>query len=451
MKWCVVTSAAAALTLLVVSPVAAQEVDPSSPEPPPPGEAVLEEEGATPPDEAAPEGEPEGETAPEDGASEPVSEPVAEPEPEPEGPVVQEAPIEPEVSEPVEPSPPPAAAAPAEPGPGEEDAETERLRVGSEEIYGDALPFRNTRLVYENIFNAYQLNRGSELSYNPYYAMSLSIQPRWYFTDALSARLRLDVETELTNADDTTDYHETRVSDLNLDLVYDPIVEIPVAGITVGAGFRFGFPTSPESQAATRYLGLGPELRLARVFPVLDGLLLAYNFRYQKYLNRYTTLQRETNPYGCTREEPYCEHGQAGDYARSHGFFNTITLSLDFLRGIWRPMNFSVMVSFMNYLTYEPTDTTVTISGGQEVRVPTDPDSLTYAPTDPVTHQAAIWYVFELGLEITDYLAVALGASTLSPQLAPDSSYRTPFFNRYTNLYVDLTLDVERLVSVFRR
>ncbi len=314
----------------------------------------------------------------------------------------------------------------------------------SEETWSDSLPFRNSRLVYENVFNAYQLNRGSDLSYNPYYAMSLSIQPRWYFLDNVSARLRLDIETELTNADSTSDYHETRLSDLNLDIVYDPIVMIPGAEISVGAGFRFSLPTSLTSQAASRYLGLGPDLRLARVFPVLDGLVLAYNFRYLKYLNRYTTLQRETNSYGCSGSYPtYCEHGQNGTRAAVHGFFNTIVLSLDFLREIWRPMNFTIAVVFMNYLAYEASDATVTLMGGQQVPV----DHI----EDPVTHRASNWYVFDLGIEITDYLGLSIGASTYTPQLRPDSTYEQPFFNRYTTLYVDLSLDLERLVAVFRR
>ena len=68
-----------------------------------------------------------------------------------------------------------------------------RIRLGGEETYSDALPFRGTALIYENIFNAYQLNRGNDLTYNPYYAMSLSARARWYFTDPPSLRLPFDL------------------------------------------------------------------------------------------------------------------------------------------------------------------------------------------------------------------------------------------------------------------
>ena len=223
-------------------------------------------------------------------------------------------------------------------------------------------------------------------------------------------------------------------------------VGLSVSSLNTGsrAGFRFSFPTSLTSQAESRFLGLGPELRLARVFPVLDGLIVYYGFRYMKYLNRYTTLQRETNPYDCTRADLNCEaHGQLGDPARSHGFSNSILLQLDFLRELWRPMSFAVQVVFNNSLGYDLPEATVQLLGGREVPV----DHI----ADPVNHRASIWYVFDVSLEITDYLSVSVGASTFSPQLRPDSTYRQPFFNRYTNIYVDLGLDIERLVSVFRR
>ena len=46
-------------------------------------------------------------------------------------------------------------------------------------------------------------------------------------------------------------------------------------------------------------------------------------------------------------------------------------------------------------------------------------------------------------------LQVALGYETVSPQLAPDSTYYNPFYNRYTTLYLDVRLEVEGLVALF--
>jgi hypothetical protein len=44
-------------------------------------------------------------------------------------------------------------------------------------------------------------------------------------------------------------------------------------------------------------------------------------------------------------------------------------------------------------------------------------------------------------------LGITLGMSTVNPWLAPDSSQYTPVFNRYSVVYLDLTLDIAGLVS----
>jgi hypothetical protein len=405
---------------------------------PGPSEAPPEAQPPAPAEPTAPaEGTPTAPPAEETPTAPPAegTPPAAQPEALPPPPIEAAAP---ELAEEEE------EAAESEEAAGAAEGEEERHRVGSEQQYTNALPFRNTVLIYENIFSVAQLDRGYQQTYNPYYAMSLSLQPRWYFTDELSIRLRFDIEGELTDADDTSNYHETRVSDLYLDLVYNPIYTIPRLDLGIGLGLRALFPTSLESQAESRYVGLSPDLRLARVFDVLDGLTISYQFRYTKYLNRYTTMQRDTNPYECTGDDPGCmANWQLGDPARSHGFSNWIQLDLEFLSEQWRPMTFSVSVIFLNYLTYEVPEAEVELMGGQTVSV----DHI----EDPVNHVAFIWYTFELGLDITDYLSVAIGASTYNPQLAADSTYREPFFNRYTRIYVDLSLDVERVVAAIRR
>jgi hypothetical protein len=340
-----------------------------------------------------------------------------------------------------------------------------RRRVGTEEAWADALPFRNSSITYENVISNRTIYQGDDLTYNPYYAMSVSLRPRWYFTDAFSTRLRFDVETELTNADNTTTYREPRVSDIYLDFVYDPIVKIPGVGVSVGAGLRFSLPTSVESRAQTRYLGIGPELRLARVFSVLDGLTMAYSFRYTKYINRQDMVSRSSNPYTDGRptspvgpqSDPMLEaayfatpavqtagmdpHDHSGVPALSQAFTNTLMVRVDFLRR-YVPMSFTVMTAFLNGLTYGVPEHTTEVSGT---------DHTVAHIADPTTHRPSIWYVVDLGVEITDFLSASVGASTLSHQLAPDATYRTPFFNRNTNLYVDLSLDVERFVALFRK
>jgi hypothetical protein len=446
MRWCssLIVAVSASLVSLVAS---SEEVQtPAAPEAPPSAEMPESRQGE--------EGD-IGVTAPQPvPAPQPLPAPQPEPVPAPQPvpaprPEVQPQPapttvlVAPELSQPApEPETPEAEGAAEGASPEAGSDESERIRQGGEETWSDALPFRGTMLIYENIFNAYQLNRGADRTYNPYYAMSLSARARWYFRDPLSLRLRFDVEVELTDADDTTDYQETRVSDLTLDLVYNPVYTIPALGVDLGLGVRAVFPTSLQSQAETRYMGLGVDLRLSRTFDVLDGLVIGYVFRYTKYLNRYTTMERETNPYACSPNQPDClANHQLGDPSRSHGFTSDILLELNFAERV-RPMALSFNLIFLNYLTYEVPEATVELMGGQTAVVE--------HIEDPQNHQASIWFVVDYTIELTQYLALSVGASTLWPQLAPDSTYRTPLFNRYTTVYLDLSLDIERLVAAVR-
>ena len=38
--------------------------------------------------------------------------------------------------------------------------------------------------------------------------------------------------------------------------------------------------------------------------------------------------------------------------------------------------------------------------------------------------------------------------STAGPQLAPDSSYYNPFYNRYSAIYLDLVCDLDEVVGL---
>jgi hypothetical protein len=189
-------------------------------------------------------------------------------------------------------------------------------------------------------------------------------------------------------------------------------------------------------------MGLGGDFRLGRGFDVLDGLVLSYLFRYVNYFNEYTTIQRETNPYPCSPSDPACDSwGQTGDPSRNWQILNAGTIQLRFADRV-RPMAFTVAVGIYNTRYYEPTEAEVTLSGGQTVSVEHIDD-----PTSTVN---TMYYLFEYGINITQWMSIAIGANTSNPQLDPSSNYRTPFFNRYTNLYLDMTFDIERIVASFR-
>ncbi len=64
--------------------------------------------------------------------------------------------------------------------------------------------------------------------------------------------------------------------------------------------------------------------------------------------------------------------------------------------------------------------------------------------------RSSIWYTIDISYSPLPYIGFSLGTSTLNPQLAPDSSYYAPFFNRYTQVYFDVTLTIDEVVQAIR-
>ncbi|MGC4117183.1 MAG: hypothetical protein QM765_22005 [Myxococcales bacterium] len=88
-------------------------------------------------------------------------------------------------------------------------------------------PWRDTAIDYGHSFSAISLNKNAEPTYNPYYAHSLTITPVWHlWDDYLVAKVRLAMEQELTNSDDTTYKNEVVFNDMQIDL--------GTAGVTEG-------------------------------------------------------------------------------------------------------------------------------------------------------------------------------------------------------------------------
>ena len=64
--------------------------------------------------------------------------------------------------------------------------------------------------------------------------------------------------------------------------------------------------------------------------------------------------------------------------------------------------------------------------------------------------RSSIWYLVEVSYSPLPWLGLALGTSTFNPQLTPSSEYRAPFFNRYTQVYFDISLTIDQLVQSIR-
>lgn len=296
-------------------------------------------------------------------------------------------------------------------------------------------PWRASEIAYRNSVTAISLDRSAELTYNPFWGMALEIAPRYWFDDTWSVAASIEVQREITEADDTTRADETQVSDLLVRFIARNLARIPGIEADLTAQLAFSFPTSLASQGQTMLFSVAPSLRLGWSFrDVLSGLAFGYSARFTKLFHDYTTGELESPVV------PGCFAGSSGSCDRflntgvrnaSYRLSNTFDASLFFTEELSMAASFGIVVSWLygdveddrvNYQELEPQDERYALVADL---------GLTWVPAGP--------------------LAVTFGASTFNPQLAPDGSRYTPFFNRFTTLYLDLRIDVAALVSELSR
>lgn len=308
----------------------------------------------------------------------------------------------------------------------------------------EKVAWRNSTITYENVVSALSFSEGADLSYNPYYAQSISFRPRYYLRDDLSLRGRLDLEIELTTSDETNHAREWVVSDLFFDVSYTPTwMKIPVLDVMVNPSLRLAFPTSIASRGRSMMMTLGPGVAMRREIPLLKGRFLksvgvAYAFRATKYLHEYTTAQLDsagicssllTDP-----DKPACQ--TSGKRNVSWRLSNTFEVRLT----IMDKLTFTADVMLFNDMIYGLDGETVGLNDGTEVPL----------EESRVNHRGSTWAIFDLSYDLLDWLWLSLGVSTYYPHLAPNSSYYSPFLNRYTAFYLDVTVPVDRFVDQVR-
>jgi hypothetical protein len=299
---------------------------------------------------------------------------------------------------------------------------------------GEKVPWRGSQVVLRNALSAISLSRSAEQTYNPYYAMTWGFRPWWWFVDWLYVRADLEVVHELTEADETTYANEALLEDLHLAVGGSGLWTIPYVGVHLSADLVLTLPTSKASQARTLVLGLGPGFRLSRSFPLLKGLIVGYNLRVTPYFHRYTTSERETPLIpGCSGGlggcDPYLNTGVRNPMVR---FVQTVDVSQRFFSWLGASLALGHAIDWLHGVSDAPVD-------------------VSHEPVEDQNRRFLTFFELAVSYSPIDLLEIALGYSALHPQLAPDSTYYVPFFNRYSVFFLDLKLQAEGVVSRLRR
>ena len=290
--------------------------------------------------------------------------------------------------------------------------------------------WRGSLLRYGHVTTTVGFDKGAELTWNPYYAHSLTAAPRYYFSDDFSAGLTFGLEQELTDSDWTTSRNEVLFSDLFADLTWRGWEE-PNSGIRLSGSLRMALPTSKLSQAQSMVLAVAPTLRVARYFDRLSGAGISWSTRWNQRFNQETTARKEAS--GIVG----CDVSGTCDALSNTGLLNawadlSTGPSLELL-----PLPDLVLTADFRWgqaFLYE----------NAEVRDPFSGELL-QGESDfagRTTTYFGLGAIYSLADEVTLLFAVG----TPSPQIGADGERRSPFFNRYTQLSFDVQLNLDAII-----
>lgn len=287
--------------------------------------------------------------------------------------------------------------------------------------------FAGSLLSFRNSTSAISLDKSAEPMWNPQYSLSLTMAPNVNISPKFFVRGNLTVSRELTNADWTSYDQETTLSDTTFTLGYRAF-RFPV-GIMWNFDGQVGLPTSKASQART----LNATTALGSQLIFFKGNFFAVaSFRASKFWNSYTTGETETPRITNCRElstgcDPYLNTG-----VRNAEFRIVTVASTGYTVVPWLTLNLTGGV--ISDLLYK--NTTQDARGGIAV-----------APKgDAPNYREFMYYSVSADFRVHPSVTLSLGTDTFNSQLAPDSTYQKPFFNRFTTVFFDVTFFPDRLV-----
>lgn len=288
--------------------------------------------------------------------------------------------------------------------------------------------FAGSLLTFRNSTSAIGLDKSAEPMWNPQYSMSLTMAPNVNLSPKFFVRGNLTVSREFTDADWTTYNQETMLSDTTFTLGYRAF-RFPDLGLMWNFDTQLGLPTSKASQART----LNATTALGSQLIFFKGNFFAVaSFRASKFWNSYTTSETETPWVKNCRElssgcDPYLNTG-----VRNAEFRIVTVASTGYTVVPWLTLNLTGGV--ISDLLYK--NSTQDATGGIAV-----------APKgDSPNYREFMYYSVSADFRVHPSVTLSVGTDTFNPQLAPDSTYQKPFFNRLTTLFFDVTFFPDRLV-----
>jgi hypothetical protein len=292
----------------------------------------------------------------------------------------------------------------------------------------DGSKFAGSSVTLRHATNANGLNPGADPTWNPYAAAILSFSPVYALPAKLSLSANWDWEGEYTRRD--AEPSSFSYGDPTLTLARGALFDHTPTGLSLSGSATLRAGLSEASRAKTRYGALTVGLGLKRSFKVLKGAALSLSLSATGYGHGATHGSSSQSLYSscsggasvasfaasCT-EELVLHSGSANAYG---ALTSVLTASVKL------PYKLSARVrlggSWLGTYSESLTDERISYDGPSGTSVRSILISDVRLSAAPIKR-----------------LGVALGLQNAHPQLGADGRYRTPFVNRYSNLYLDLT------------
>lgn len=289
--------------------------------------------------------------------------------------------------------------------------------------------FRGSTMSVGSSVSVGTIDKSQDLSYNPFVNTAVTFAPRYWVNRGLFVAGRLSLDREWTQRDDGTYKDETRVSDLTLRV--GSLLHRWDFGLLTFVGSGVRLPTSLFSQARTMNASYNAVIALIQGLSSWGSVSYSFNIAYNHF--DYTTGQLETpriDVPSCTSDPGGCSFLNTG--VRNAPWTTTHGLSFNYFPKSWLFISASASL-IESYLFPRGVDDSM----------------ISHVAQEPTNKRYLMSYSAEVDVQPAQWLVIAFMANTFNPQLAPNSTYYQPFFNRNTSFMVDFrfTLGVFRVAQ----
>ncbi len=278
--------------------------------------------------------------------------------------------------------------------------------------------------------------KSTDPTWNPNEVLALMLTPRFALTE--DGRLYVKgwqyANIELSNSDSTTKKNEGQLSDTILSLGYS-VYKNKEVGLTVNVEGQFTIPTSKSSLAKTMRLGTGIGVSAGfskGPFSVgVTGRGTHYFYESQNPVMDKPWLDN------CVGLATGCDPFQISGSRNSEWRYMAIG-SIGYEPTSW--LSFSVAGGQIGDFPFAQPSSTVYLAGeknGAATTIAADPNATNF--------RALMYYGLGAEFRVHPALGIGVGAETYNAQLKPDSTYESPFLNRYSTIYLELNLSPDKL------